>query len=91
MNDDWNNRRMDDLAAEIKLLRDRYHTLAGKVTPLVEHDRRLGILEEEARDLLVFAEKFRNLEERVGGMTRALWSAAGALVIAAVTFALAQL
>ena len=91
MADDWIIRRFDEISAELKLLRERSHTLANHVSPVVEHERRIGILEEEARDLLVFAAKFQNLEERVGSMTRALWSAAGALLIAAVTFALAQL
>ena len=86
-----NHREQQDTTRQF---RERFHaqsseiagvTLACNQIPDIE--RRVHELEDQ--NVAVLARDVRWLEQRVDSMARALWTAAGALVIAAVTFALA--
>ena len=79
--------RIGELERVVEKIRDRLHHHAEMIQPVPDHARR--IRELEARDFAVLSTRVEYLEERVDAMAKALWTAAGALVIAAVTFALA--
>ncbi len=96
--------RLDELARRIgefqdecrdrdKNVRDRLHTLQGEFATfslvagqLPDILRRIDELEDQ--NVAVLARDVRYLEKKVDSMARALWTFAGAVVLAAVTFAL---
>lgn len=79
-------RRLAEQAEEIRVLRARSHDLANELQKHGDHDRRLTDL--EAQNVDVLSTKFGYLEKRVDAMAKALWTAAGSLLIAAAVFAL---
>lgn len=79
-------RRLGDQAEEIRILRARTHEMANELQRQADHDRRIGEL--EAQNVDVLSTKFGYLEKRVDAMAKALWTAAGSLLIAAAVFAL---
>ena len=91
-------RRVDEYHREqqdtTRQFRERFHAQASEIAGVTlacnqipDIERRVHELEDQ--NVAVLARDVRWLEQRVDSMARALWTAAGALVIAAVTFALA--
>lgn len=79
-------RRVAEQAEEIRTLRARAHDMANELQRHADHDRR--ITELEAQNVDVLTTKFGYLEKRVDAMAKALWTAAGSLLLAAAVFAL---